>query len=454
MYKRIAAVAFPIALVALIAVGMWGFQENQEKNSILIKAENQYQRAFHDLNFHMDSLQDELGKALAINTRKQLAPCLTNVWRLAYSAQNDVAQLPLTLMPFNKTESFLADIGTFSHRVAVRDLNEKPLSDKEYETLKTLYKRSNGLQQELQKVQTNIIDDHIHWMDVELALASEDKQTDNTVIDGLRSIDKRSEEYAEVDWGPGAGDLMARKKENVKHIKGKPISGDEAKKRVAQFLDMKNTEGIQLAKSKNKDLPVYSAEVTKPGDNDRLHMDVTEKGGYVIWMMNERDVKERKLSVKEGQKSAEKYLKRHGFDSMQTITYSEYGNEAVYSLAYQKDGVTVYPDLVTVKVALDNGEVMSFEASQYIANHKERQFPEPKITEQKAQKQVNPSLNIQDTNLALITLDNGEETLCYEILGQLGKSQYRLFINADNGDEEKVEKLKNIDMQTVEIPVS
>ena len=212
MYKRIAAVTLPIALIALVAVGVWGYQENQEKNSILIKAENQYQRAFHDLNFHMDQLQDELGKALAINSRKQLAPCLTNVWRLAYSAQNDVGQLPLTLMPFNKTEGFLADIGSFSHRVAVRDLGKEPLTEKEYETLKTLYKRSNSLQQELQGVQTKVINDNLRWMDVELALASEDKQTDNTIIDGLRSVDKKAEEYTEVDWGPGVNDPASRRK--------------------------------------------------------------------------------------------------------------------------------------------------------------------------------------------------------------------------------------------------
>jgi spore germination protein len=62
VYRRIAAILFPIAVIALIGTVVWGYQENQDKNAVLIKAENQYQRAFHELNFHLDQLQDELGK--------------------------------------------------------------------------------------------------------------------------------------------------------------------------------------------------------------------------------------------------------------------------------------------------------------------------------------------------------------------------------------------------------
>lgn len=447
MYRRIAAITLPVALVALVAVSVWGFQEHQEKNAILIKTENQYQRAFHDLNFHIDKLQDELGKSLAINSRKQLATCFTNVWRLAYSAQSDVSQLPLSLMPFNKTESFLQDIGSFTYRAAVRDLNKEPLSQKEYETLRTLYDRANRLQQELQKVQTKVISDNLRWMDVELALATEDKVQDNTIIDGLRSIDKKAEEFSEVDWGPGVRDIMARKEESIRRIKGKPISSEEAKRRVARFLGMNTTKGIKIVKNKDRQFPIYSASVVKPGDNDRLNVDVTAKGGHVIWMMNERDVKKRKLSLIEGQRSAEKYLKRHGYDSMQAIGYDDYGNEASYTFVYQQDKVSVYPDLVSVKVALDNGEVMAFEASEYVANHKERHVEKPKLTLKQALTHVNPNLDVEETSLAVIMGEDGKEMLTYEILGTLGKSQYRIFINANTGDEEKVEKIKNVNLE-------
>jgi len=113
VFRRIAVILLPVALVALVATTVWGYQENQDKNALLIKAENQYQRAFHDLNFHINKLQDELGKSLALGSRRQISQCLTNVWRLAYAAQSDLGQLPLSLVPFDRPKNFWPRSGSF-----------------------------------------------------------------------------------------------------------------------------------------------------------------------------------------------------------------------------------------------------------------------------------------------------------------------------------------------------
>ncbi|KHF35292.1 Sporulation protein YpeB [Paenibacillus sp. P1XP2] len=82
MYKRLSAVLFPIVTLLMIGAFVWGYQENQEKNSILIKAENQYQRAFHNLSYHMDRLHSELGNTLAVSSSSNAMhrKGLINVW--------------------------------------------------------------------------------------------------------------------------------------------------------------------------------------------------------------------------------------------------------------------------------------------------------------------------------------------------------------------------------------
>ena len=40
--------------------------------------------------------------------------------------------------------------------------------------------------------------------------------------------------------------------------------------------------------------------------------------------------------------------------------------------AYSQDGVTCYPDLVKVAVALDTGGVVEYNATGYIMNHTDR----------------------------------------------------------------------------------
>ncbi|MDV2687475.1 germination protein YpeB, partial [Alkalihalophilus lindianensis] len=82
-------------------------------------------RAFHGLTYQMDVLHDKIGATLAMNSRHSLSPSLAEVWRITSDAHNAVGQLPLTLLPFNKTEEFLANIGNFSYRTAVRDLDKE-----------------------------------------------------------------------------------------------------------------------------------------------------------------------------------------------------------------------------------------------------------------------------------------------------------------------------------------
>src|SRR5690606_11680753 len=97
----------------------------------------------------------------AMNSRKQLSPSLAEVWRITSEARGDVGQLPLALLPFNKTEEFLSNIGDFSYRVAVRDLDKEPLSDEEVKTLKKLYKNSGEIKQELRKVQSVALENNL-----------------------------------------------------------------------------------------------------------------------------------------------------------------------------------------------------------------------------------------------------------------------------------------------------
>src|SRR5699024_12499235 len=66
------------------------------------------QRSFHDLSYRMDLLHDRIGTTLAMDSNEILSPQLVEIWRLTSEAQADVGQLPLSLLPFNKTEEFLS----------------------------------------------------------------------------------------------------------------------------------------------------------------------------------------------------------------------------------------------------------------------------------------------------------------------------------------------------------
>jgi len=431
-----------VLAVAVVSTSYWGYKEHQEKNAILIKAENNYQRAFHDLTYQIDQLHDKIGATLAMNSRQSLSPALAEVWRITSEAHSDVGQLPLTLLPFNKTEEFLSNIGSFSYKTAVRDLTKNPLTKEEYSTLKKLYSDAAEIQNELRNVQHLILKNNLRWMDVELALASGQKQMDNTIIDGLKTIEKNAEGYSESNFGPTFTSLQKSKK-SFEHLKGKTISRQEVQKIARQFAP-NNIQRMDVTENgEGSSFGFYSITMHDKENQHDLYMDITKKGGFPIYLLHNREIANQKISLNEASNKAVQFLKEQGFENLELYESAQYDNVGIFTFVRSIDNVRFYPNSIHMKVALDNGEVIGYSGRDYLVALKERDIPKPGIVMEQAKKQLNPNVQIQEDRLAVITNDLGEEVLCYEFLGTIDNDTYRIFINAKSGTEEKIEKLKN-----------
>ena len=105
-----------------------------------------------------------------------------------------------------------------------------------------------------------------------------------------------------------------------------------------------------------------------------------------------------------------------------------------------EDDVTIYPDLVKVKVALDDGEIVGLDAGAYYLNHHDRNIPEVSIDIDQARDVANHDMTIESERLALIP--KGEnEALCYEFKGTFNDEQYIVYVNAQTGREEQILQL-------------
>jgi spore germination protein len=432
-----------ILVVGVAGTAYWGYQEHQEKNAILLNAENSYQRAFHDLTYQVDLLHDKIGTTLAMNSRKSLSPSLADVWRITSQAHSDVGQLPLTLLPFNKTEEFLAKIGDFSYRTAVRDLDKEPLSKDEYEKLKVLYKQSGDIQNELRNVQHMVLKNNLRWMDVELALASGKEQTDNTIIDGFKAVEKTVSGYDETDLGPSFANMQL-KDENFKKIKGKTISRDEAVKIAKKYMNFDGNAKVKVTENgKGSNYGFYSVSIKNKQTGQEASMDITKKAGHPIWFINNRDIKKQVISLNEADNKAAAFLKETGFKDLEVFESTQYDNIGVFTFVTNVNRVRIYPEAVKVKVALDNGDIIGVSADEYLKSFQTREIGKPAITVEQARSKVNPNFKVMEDRQAIIVNDLNKEVLCYEFLGTIGNDTYRIFINAVTGIEEEVEKLKN-----------
>lgn len=437
MKKMIRSIIITILTIGLIGVGYWGYQEHQDKNALLIHAENNYQRSFHELTYHMDLLHDKIGTALAMNTGHRLSPQFVDIWRLTSQALQNVGQLPLTLLPFNKTEEFLSNIGDFTYKTAIRNLDDDPLTEDELKALKSFYEQAAEIKDELRKVQYATLQDNLRWMDVELALATEEEPLDNTIIDGLKTVEKKVTEFAESS--DGLTFMQTSTKTEYRNVSGEWKSEEQIRDFTKELFDIPDDVNITITKSgEGANIPTYSVSYK---DGKDVYMDITQQGGHPINILVNREFEDKKISLNEGMLIAKEYLNHFNYENMEAFQSQEYDRIGVYSFMYKEDDIRVFPDTVVVQVALDNGDIIGFNAQNYLMNHHKRNIPEPALTMEEALEYVNPNIDIQETHLAIIENEIEEEVLTYEFLGIMDDETYRIFINAENGMEEKVEKL-------------
>ncbi len=103
-----------------------------------------------------------------------------------------------------------------------------------------------------------------------------------------------------------------------------------------------------------------------------------------------------------------------------------------------KTGVILYPDLVKVKIALDDGQVCSVETQGYIFNHTTRENLSAKYSVQDAKQILNKNIEVISEDLAVIPTDSKTEILCYEFKGRIDDKDFVIYINANTLQEEKV----------------
>ncbi len=62
---------------------------------------------------------------------------------------------------------------------------------------------------------------------------------------------------------------------------------------------------------------------------------------------------------------------------MKETYYLKQGGAVTINYAYEQN-VIVYPDLIKLKIALDNGEILGIETTGYLNNHTERNISRSK----------------------------------------------------------------------------
>ena len=434
---RVLAASFTAAAFAVsVGFGVQGYARAEDYRRQL---DNGYRQAFTELTTAAGELDAALEKVTYATTPSLFASLCAQAYAKALAAQTALGELPYGNVELEQTAAFFAKAGDYAMAMARGANGEGVCTDESRETLRGLAAAAGELSATLQALQLQLDGGALHPEDVaaveaRLAAAAED----GGQITGGSAFQTVEADFPQVPTliydGPFSEHLSGR---TPQMLEGLPqVTEEEARRAAAAFAGLR-AEVFTRTSDGAGNLPAWGFSAL--ADGGELYVEITKQGGQVLQMLSSRPVGEAALSRKEGVEQAASFLDAHGYQDMSPSYFLEGDGILTVHFAPVLDGVYCYPDLVKVGVALDNGDVVSFEAHGYLMNHGAREPAAPAVSADEAAERVDSSLTVLSRQLALIPTGGEYEVLCHEFKCQNADGGHVLvYVNAATGQQERI----------------
>lgn len=419
------------SIIVILAILIYKKQTEYRQAS-----ENSYNMAFYEVVDYVQNVEVFLAKSLITNSPESSAESLTNVWREANLAQAYLAQLPISSNELENTTKFLNQVSEYSYSLYRKNLNDEELSDEDLKNLKDLHEYSVELENTLNQLSADINGGRISWGELtDKGTVAFAQQVSNISQDSFSNLEQNFHEFSGLIYDGAFSEHITRA-EKV-GLTGDNIDEQTAQDKAKELFDSNNIKEVSSYGKSEGDINSYSFGIAF-NDDSTATVSISEKGGHVIYMNKNREVSAEVLSQEEADKKAKEYLEQHGFKNMKETYYLKESGIVTINYAYVQDDVIMYPDLIKVKVALDDGEILGIETSGYLNSHTKRDVKEPKVTVEEAKKRLNKDLTIESEELAVIPTEWKTEVLCWEFEGNVEGLDFIVYVNAETGEEEDI----------------
>ena len=428
-----------IFLLIIIVLGVILYNSRQQAKQV---SENTYNMAFYELVDYVGNVETYLAKAMISTTPEHGAETLTHLWREANLAQTYLSRLPIETQELENTQKFLNQVSDYSYSLSRKNIYGESLADKDLENLKELHSYSVELENTLTQLSEDINSGRIKWGELANKGTTAFAQEVSTVSqDSFSNLEENFHEYSGLIYDGAFSEHITSQEK--KGLTGENIDEETAKQMAQDFFGKDKIKEIQNSGlSENATIPAYDFTITTNEDNI-VSISLSQRGGHIIYMNYNRDVNTEMLGMEEANQKGKEYLQSKGFNDMKETYYLKQEGIMTINYAYVQENVIMYPDLIKVKVALDNGEILGIETTGYLSNHTTRDVSNVKITIDQAKQTLNDKLNIESEGLAVIPTEWQTEILCYEFKGKIEDTEFLVYINAENGREEDILVIKD-----------
>ena len=404
--------------------------------------QGQYSKNMYDLVSSVQNIRVDLGKSAIVGSREQSIISFEEIFRYSATANDKLHSLPIDQEVVGNTSKFLTQVGDYCYSLAKASSEGKELSNKEYDVIDNLEAQSYTLQEQLNGVLSSINEGDIKWGEIRKNGSGVfAKAGGDLVTEKFNGIQKQIVQYPALIYdGPFSDNILAIK---PKILSQKEISEKQAIKVINKTFGSDKIASIENKSQNGKTtIPAYTFYITFNGrdkSDGQTVIEVSKNGGQIVYLLDNKPIGKVTLDIKKAVDVGSKFISKMGYKNMKPTYTLNYNNTAVVSYVYKQGEVSIYPDQVKLKIALDDGSIIGIESDKYLMSHVEnRKIAAPKITAAKAQEKVGKRLKINKVSLAIIPMDSNKEVLCYEFLGSYKEKNFIVYIDASTGYEQRI----------------
>lgn len=388
------------------------------------------QMALISLEECLNNISTNLEKTVYVSTSSMLSQLSTDLWREASTAKTSLSMLPAEDISLNNTYKFLSQIGEFVMSLQRKSASGQELTNEEREQLKELYSYCTSLSEQVSKMCYDLENGSFSF-DVYNSTLPQENTDISTLSQSLDDAEQSMTDLPSLIYDGPFSDHIEQGEPQF--LKGLEEITEKKAEEIAMSICINEKDSLEYAYDESGDIPCYVFQ------SENCTIAITKVGGKPLYMINSGFAGEIKIEYKEAVENAKKFLEKIGYKNMRESYYFTDDGICTVNFASTDGDVVLYPDLIKVSVDLENGEIMAFDATGYIYNHRDRGTLNAILTQEQAEAQLNDYLEIIDTQLCLIPTDWETEQYCYEIHCKTDEGQELLvYIDCTTGEEDNI----------------
>ncbi len=394
--------------------------------------ENLYQKSFYNTTSEIDNIDADLSKAIVTNDKSALQKYLVDIAINSELCESDISSLPLQDENKFYTTKLINQIGDYSKYLNNKIIDGEDLTEKDRNTLVSLYNSNLVLKNAFQNMSANMDGDY-SFNDLL------DAKEGDIVLDGFNELQNLSVEYPELIYDGPFSD--GKDNREIKGLTGEEINKEGAQKIFIETFGGYGLNNIEYAGENNGNIECfnYQAEIGE----DVIYAQISKKGGKVLMFSYSGSCKAINIDREYAEEKGLEFLSGLQIDDMKAVWINLANNVYTINFAYEDNGIVVYSDLIKIRVCAETGMVIGMEGTSYYTNHTKRNIPSALISESEAKEKVSSNIEIESARKAIVPIGNSSEKLCYEFSGRYNDSLYYVYIDARTGKQ--VEMFKVID---------